>query len=216
MLRNVNDDSKKKVSQAASKAWGIRRYRGSASAPRRADKLVEFRCFECTQLEGKPVTFKCERSLQRHLTRIKRHNHRLSRSPPPEDFKRGKHRDKLDGSMEGGVPYMLRNNNADSKKDIPGGTGISVPVRQMCPVEGQIHTSSKKGLHRHSTSTVTNNAPPVVDCSCEKTVTRKDAMRMHHRFYQGSTVLLNDADALTMSTIPLLFRSTHPVPVLPP
>ncbi|KAI0268416.1 hypothetical protein BGY98DRAFT_1020055 [Russula aff. rugulosa BPL654] len=63
-----------KASKAAPKSRGIRR---NPTASRRADKPVqEIRCSECTESEGKPVTFKCVRSLQRHLTGTKKHNAR--------------------------------------------------------------------------------------------------------------------------------------------
>jgi hypothetical protein len=74
MLRNINADSEQKASKAAPKSRGIRR---NPTASRRADKPVqEIRCSECTESEGKPVTFKSERSLQRHLTGTKKHNAR--------------------------------------------------------------------------------------------------------------------------------------------
>ena len=34
----------------------------------------EIKCLECTQSKGKPVTFKSEKSLRRHLTRTKKHH----------------------------------------------------------------------------------------------------------------------------------------------
>ena len=41
----------------------------------KSDKVAtEFECVECTQLMCKPVTFKDKKSLQRHLTKTKRHN----------------------------------------------------------------------------------------------------------------------------------------------
>jgi hypothetical protein len=39
--------------------------------------------------------------------------------------------------------------------------------------------SCNKDLQRHLNRTVTHNAPPVARCSCGKTVTRKDATRIH-------------------------------------
>ena len=74
MLRNIYADSEQKASKAAPKSRGIR---PNPTASRRADKPVqEIRCSECTESEGKPVTFKCVRSLQRHLTGTKKHNAR--------------------------------------------------------------------------------------------------------------------------------------------
>ena len=53
------------------KAQGIRCNR---NVTQRADKPTEFKCVECTKSKSMPIIFESERSLQRHLTRTKRHN----------------------------------------------------------------------------------------------------------------------------------------------
>jgi len=68
---NAQEMSTENASQTTPKAPGSRRNRG---APRRAAKPTEFQCAECTLSKGRPVTFKGERSYQRHLTRTKKHN----------------------------------------------------------------------------------------------------------------------------------------------
>ncbi|KAN0103747.1 hypothetical protein V8E52_011669 [Russula decolorans] len=60
--------------------------------------------------------------------------------------------------------------------------------------------SCRKDLERHLHRTVTHGAPAVARCSCGKTVTRKDAMRMHRKYCDGFTVPLDDAEGSGQSS----------------
>ncbi|KAH9995899.1 hypothetical protein BJV74DRAFT_911485 [Russula compacta] len=48
--------------------------------------------------------------------------------------------------------------------------------------------NSNKDLMRHKSTTKAHNAQAVLRCSCGKTVTRKDAMRLHHKSCAGYTL----------------------------